>query len=343
MAIDMLLFEYRKPEEKLFEEYDTSCFNIRFFNEVLNETTVETIPEEVLENITVISVFIDSIVNEAVLKKFKNLRVVAARSTGVDHIDIDYCRKNHIAVTNVQNYGATTVAQYTFALILALIRKVIPANLYMKNKEKNGCHHFLGRDLKALTLGVVGTGAIGGSVCQLGSDFGMKLLAYDLVPKEELIVKAGVKYVDMPELLEQADVISIHVPYVNDNFNMFSMPMFEKMKRVPYFINTSRGELVNLRDLKEALDKKLIAGAALDVLTCESFTFRCEEYCPAAEICQAECFDELKIVEQIVNYDNVIITPHIAYETQEAIDYILATSMNSIRDFLKGGNSNRVI
>lgn len=343
MAIDMLLFEFRKPEEKFFEEYDTSCFNIKFFNESLNETTIENLPPEVFDNVTVLSVFVDSIVNEAILKRFKNLRVVAARSTGVDHIDVEYCRKNHIAVTNVQNYGATTVAQYTFALILALIRQIVPANLYMKNNEKSGSHFFLGRDLKALTLGVVGTGAIGGSVCHLGHSFGMKVLAYDVVPKEELIVKAGVKYVDLFELLEQSDVISVHIPYVSENFNMFSMPMFEQMKRVPYFINTSRGELVNLRDLKEALDRKLIAGAALDVLTCESFTFRCEDYCPAVEICQAGCFDEMKLVEQIVDYDNVIITPHIAYETQEAIDYILETSMNSIRDFFKGGNDNRVV
>lgn len=342
MAIDMLLFEYRKPEEKFFEEYDASCFDINFFKESLNEITVENIPPEVLERVTVISVFVDSIINEKVIKKFKNLRIIAARSTGVDNIDVDYCSKNRIAVTNVQNYGATTVAQYTFALILALIRQIVPANLYMKNQKREE-HFFLGRDLKALTLGVIGTGAIGGSVCYLGHAFGLKILAYDFVPKEELIVKAGVKYVDMSELLEQADIISLHLPYTNENYNMISLPLFEQMKRKPYFINTSRGELVNIRDLKTALDKNLISGAALDVLTCEAFTFRCEDYCPAVEICQAGCFDELEIVREIVNYDNVIITPHIAYETQEAIDYILETSMNSIKDFFKGGNSNRVI
>lgn len=343
MAIDMLLFDYRKPEEKFFEEYDTSCFNIKFFQESLNEATIKKIPQEFLESVTVLSVFIDSVVNESVIKMFKNLRVIAARSTGVNHIDVDYCRRNHIAVTNVQNYGATTVAQYTFALILALIRQIIPANQYIKNNKKHGNHLFLGRDLKALTLGVVGTGAIGGSVCQLGSNFGMKVLACDLIPKEELIVKAGVKYVQLSELLEQSDVISLHIPFVNENFNMFSMPQFEKMKRVPYFINTSRGELVNLHDLKEALDKKLLAGAALDVLTCESLTFRCEASCPSVEVRHAACIDEMKLVEQIINYDNVIITPHIAYETQEAIDYILETSMNSVRDFFKGANSNRVV
>lgn len=342
MAIDMLFFEYRKTEEKFFEEFDPSCFNIKFFKEGLNETTIENIPQEVLENVTVISVFVNSIVNEAVIKKFKNLRIIATRSTGVDHIDIEYCRKNHIAVTNVHNYGATTVAQYTFAMILALIRKLIPANLYMKNGTQEN-HLFLGRDLMSLTLGVIGTGAIGGSVCQLGHAFGMNVIAYDFVPKEELIVKAGVKYLEMAEVLEQSDIITLHLPYTNDNYNMISMPMFEQMKRVPYFINTSRGELVNLRDLKEALDRKLIAGAALDVLTCEAYTFRCEDYCPAVEICQAGCLDELAIVKEIVNYENVIITPHIAYETQEAIDYILEISMNSVRDFFKGGNDNRVV
>lgn len=342
MSIDMLLFDYRKPEEKFFEDFDTSCFNIKFFKESLNETTVDNIPPEILENVTVISVFIDSVVSEPVIKKFKNLRIIAARSTGVDHIDTEYCRKNRIAVTNVQNYGATTVAQYTFTLILALIRKLIPAFTYIKKGERES-HLFLGRDLRSLTLGVIGTGAIGGSVCRLAHAFGMKVLAYDVVPKEELIVKAGVKYVDMVDVLEQADIITLHLPYTNENYNMISMPMFEQMKQKPYFINTSRGELVNLRDLKTALDKGLLAGAALDVLTCESYTFRCEAYCPAVEICQAGCIDELEIVREIVKYENVIITPHIAYETQEAIDFILETSMNSIRDFFKGGNNDRVV
>ncbi len=343
MSIDMLFFDFRKPEEKFFDEYDCGCYNIHYFENSLNEETLAQIPEEVLENVTVISVFISSEVTENVLKKFKNLRLVATRSTGHDHIDTDYCKKHHIAVTNVENYGATAVAQYTFAMILALVRKIVPAHLYMRDTKRHN-NVFLGRNLNSLTLGVVGTGAIGGSVCHIAHSFGMEILAYDILPKEELILKCGVNYVDnLNELLERADVITLHAPYTKENYHLLSRPQFEQMKKMPYIINTSRGELINLRDLKNALLRKQIAGVALDVLTCESLTFRCEENCPILGTESAECVDELRIVNELVTFDNVIITPHIAYETQEAVDYILETSLNGIREYFKGGHINRVV
>jgi len=342
MSIDMLMFDYREPEKKYFEDNNFDCFNIKFLEGSLNEAALELLPPEVFENVTVISVFISSDVTENVIKRFKNLRIIATRSTGVDHIDVEYCRKNHIAVTNVVNYGATAVAQYTFALLLSLVRKIIPANLYMRDYERSN-NSFLGRNLNGITLGVIGTGAIGGSVCEIAHCLGMKVLAYDLHPKEELIVKFGVKYLEFDEILEGADVITLHLPATKENYNMLSKPQFEKMHKKPFIINTSRGELVNLSDLKNALSRGLVAGAALDVLSCESLTFRCEEYCPSLGISHAECIDELKIVKEIINWDNVIITPHIAYETQEAVDYILQTSMISIMDFFKGANTCRVV
>lgn len=342
MAIDMFMFDYRLPEKNYFETYNLDCFNIKFFERSLNEETLAKIPPEELENVTALSVFIDSELSKDVIKKFKNLRIIATRSTGVDHIDIDYCRENRIAVTNVENYGATSVAQYTFALILALLRNLVPANLYMRDYNRSN-NVFLGRDLTGLTLGVIGTGAIGGSVCKLAQDFGMSILACDIFPKEELRLKYNVKYVDMDELLADSDVITLHLPYTKDNLNMISMAQFEKMRKKPYLINTSRGELVNLEDLRDALSKNLLAGAGLDVLSCESLTFRCDETCPVAGEAHKECIEELKIVKEIKNFDNVVITPHIAYETKEAVEYILRVSMVSIMDFFKGGYSSRVV
>lgn len=341
MAIDMLMFDFRTPEKLYFQLHDFGCFNIKFYEESLNEDFLQEIPPELLDNITVISVFINSKLSENVIKKFKNLRVIATRSTGVDHIDIEFCRKNHIAVVNVENYGATTVAQYTFALILTLVRKIIPANLYMRDHNR-APQMFLGRELGGYTLGVLGTGAIGGSVCQIAHCLGMNILAYDLKPKNELITKFGVKYVEFDELLENSDIITLHLPYTKENYHLIAKPQFERMHKKPYLINTSRGELVCLLDLKNALAKKDISGAALDVLSCESLSFRRED-CFSCDIKRSECFDELEIVDEIVNWDNVIITPHIAYETQEAVDYILKISMYAIMDFFKGSNTNRVV
>lgn len=342
MGIDMLFFDYRKPEESFFEKYDYGCYHISFFQESLNTLMLKKIPEEALENVTVISVFIDSVVDEDVLKHFKNLRVVATRSTGYDHIDIDYCRKHHIAVFNVDNYGSTTVAQYTLGLIIALTRRIVGAFDYMRDDKKTE-YFFLGRNLDALTLGVIGTGAIGGSVCDLANCFGMEILAYDPLPKKEIVKKCGVKYVSLDELFENSDVITLHAPYTKENYHLLSRPQFEKMKKKPYIINTSRGELINLSDLKNALKREQIAGAALDVLTCESLTFRCQENCPMFGSTNPECIDELKLVADLVKMENVIITPHVAYETQEAINLILNTSMNSIRDYFKGASTYRVV
>lgn len=342
MAIDMWMFDFREPERAYFENFEHDCLNIKFFSGSLNEETVVEFSDDELDKVTAISVFIDSALSENVISRFKNLRIISTRSTGIDHIDVEYCRKNRIAVTNVENYGATSVAQYTFALILALLRNLISANLYIRdyNRAKN---EFLGRDLSALTLGVIGTGAIGGSVCKLAQDFGMRVLACDIFPKEELELKNHLKYVKIEEIFAEADVITLHLPFTNENRNMIAAPQFEMMKKKPYIINTSRGELINLTDLKEALSKNLIAGAGLDVLTCESLSFRCGDSCLACAEIHPECAEELKIVQEIKNFDNVIITPHIAYETKEAVEYILKTSLISIMNFFKGEYSNRVV
>lgn len=342
MSVEMLFFDYRKSEEKYFKKYDCGCFNIHFFEYSLNEQSVERLPDDIIEHITVLSVFVDSELNKNVLKRFKNLRMVNTRSTGYDHIDIDYCREHNIAVTNVENYGANAVAQYTFTLILALIRNLIPANLYMREQMKKNTS-FIGRNMNNLTLGVIGTGAIGGSVCNIAQVFGMNILAYDLKPKKELTHRCGVKYVLMDEIFENADIISLHAPYTKDNKNMLSKKEFDKMLKKPLIINTSRGELINLIDLKNALLEGKISGAGLDVMTCEQLTFKCEGLCDVEKFYSLDCVEELKVVREIIEMKNVIITPHIAYETQEAIDFILERSMNGIREYFKGAVVDRVV
>lgn len=342
MSIEMLFFEYRQSEEKYFNQYDCGCFNVSFFTYPLNKKTIEQIPNEILEHVTVISVFVNSDIDKEVLKQFKNLRMINTRSTGYDHIDIDFCKEHNIAVTNVENYGSNAVAQYTFTLILALIRNLIPANSCLKDEFKKNTS-FLGHNLNNLTIGVIGTGAIGGSVCQIAQAFGMQVLAYDLKPKKEMTHRCNVKYVTLNEIFEKADIISLHAPYTKENKNMLSKTEFDKMKKRPYIINTSRGELINLTDLKEALENNIIAGAGLDVMTCEQLTFKCEGPCDVEEFNSLTCIEELKIVKEIINMPNVIITPHIAYETQEAIDYILERSMNGIREYFKGTTIDRVV
>ena len=340
--MNMLVFEFREAEKKFFEENNFQDFNITFFPECLNEEFVETLAPELLEDTNIISVFINSVVNKNVIDKFKNLRVISTRSTGYDHICVESCQYKNIAVTNVTNYGETSVAQFTFGLMIALIRNIPSAAIAFKNSE-SASQTFIGRDLSKLTLGVVGTGAIGASVCKTANSFGMNILGYDVKHKQELVDKFNVKYVAFDELVKLSDIISLHLPYTGENYHMFDEKTFSEMKENSYFVNTSRGELVDLGALYKYIANGKIKGAALDVLTCESLNFSCPGQKKLDEEIQLDCLEELLYVEKLNRFDNVIITPHIAYETQDAINYILEKTMENIKNIINGDKMCRIV
>ncbi len=341
MSIKILVFDYRESEKNFFGNNKFEHFDITFYNESLNEDFIKNLSAEQLENTYAISVFIDSEVTESVINAFKNLRIISTRSTGVDHINLKAAAAKNIAVINVEGYGSKAVAQFTVGLMIALVRRIIPASQYLKNEERASCSTFLGRDISNLTLGVVGTGAIGAAVCRLGCAFGMKVLAYDLMQKQELTLNYDIKYTDLNTLLKNSDVISLHIPYTGENFHMFSEKQFEIMKDTAYIINTSRGEILDTFALYQALTEKKLAGAALDVVMCEQLSFRCSQFEKQLNN-DIVCLQEAKIVKELVKMDNVIVTPHVAYETQDAIDYILEVSFRGILDCIKGGNEYRM-
>lgn len=339
MSINMLVFDYRTTEHAFFANNHLSNFNIKFFSESLNEETVKELSDADKDNTMVISVFIDSEVSEEVINQFKNLRIISTRSTGIDHIDSKVAAKRNIQIVNVMNYGSTSVAQFTFGLILALVRNIVVSAICLKNLQKTNIS-FLGRDISKLTLGVIGTGAIGGAVCKLAHTFGMKIAAYDLKEKKELRDKCDVKYTSFDNLLKISDIVTLHTPFTGDNKNIISYPQFEIMKPDAYLINTARGELVDIKALKHALDEKQIKGAALDVLNCESYNLKCEDFAEKMQDCPLHCYEEVQIAHEIVKYSNVIITPHIAYETQDSIDYILQKTFDGIMSTINGGTNN---
>ena len=341
MSIKMLVFDYRESERKFFGNNKFENFDITFYSESLNEDSVKNLPLEQLEHTMVVSVFIDSELTEDVINSFKNLRIISTRSTGVDHINLKAAAAKNIAVINVEGYGSKAVAQFTIGLMISLVRRIVPASKYIAENEHGSCTNFLGRDLSNLTLGVVGTGAIGAAVCTLGCAFEMNVLAYDLSEKKELISNYDIKYTDLNTLLKNSDIVSLHIPYTGDNFHMFSDKQFSMMKDTAYIINTSRGEIVDTFALYKALTEKKLAGAALDVVMCEQLSFRCSQFSKQINT-DIMCLQEAKIVKELVKMDNVIITPHIAYETQDAIDYILEVSFKGILDCIKGGTEYRM-
>lgn len=340
MAIKMLVFDFRETEKKFFEQNNFENFDIKFFDFSLNEETLKLVSEEDKEQAAIISIFVNSSLTKEVIDAFKNLRMIAARSTGYDHINKRACVQRNIAVLNVQNYGETAVAEFTIGLIIGLTRNLFQ----IVSSVKDGTYinkNFVGRDVEQLTLGVVGTGAIGAAVCRLAHAFGMKILAYDLKAKTELVDKYGVEYTLFENMLRNSDIVTLHLPYTGDNYHMFSKHEFELMKQDSYFVNVARGELVELKYLKEQLDNGKIAGAALDVVACD--TKECNELDKKIETTSLECLQNSRTVRELLQMPNVIVTPHIAYESQDAIDYILYQTFDGIRDCINGGNKNRVI
>jgi len=336
----MLLFDFRETEKAYFEHNNLDNFEIKFLKESLNEETVNNLSEEDLENTVAISVFITSEITKEVIDRFKNLRVITTRSTGYDHIDLTACRDKNIALINVEKYGNTSVAQFTFTLILSLVRQLFPAVDAIKSGT---CIQpgYTGRNLNTLVIGVIGTGAIGAGVCSIAHGFGMKIIAYDPVPKKELEQKYNVEYVEFDELLKNSDIVSLHLPYNKENYHMMASNQFKKMKDNSYLINVSRGELVNLEDLLKFIKNGKFKGAGLDVVAC--LDTNCMDEVQKTERSSLLCLEESKVVRELNTFPNVIITPHIAYDTQESIDYILEITFEGLKDFICGGNKYRVL
>lgn len=328
----ILMFDFRESEKDYFEKNDLKDFDITFIKSPLNEKS-ELTPEQ-LEETTVISVFTTSNLTEDVLKRFKNLRMVATRSTAFSHIDLNYCTNHNIAVSNVAQYGETAVAEYAIALILMLVRYIMPADYDMKNNTVNH-KKYEGRELSSYTIGIIGCGAIGSAVARIAKFFGMEVLIHSYMKNPELSETCN--FVSLDELLEKSDIISLHIPYDGDNYHLLAENEFQKMKDGVFIVNTARGELIDIEALYNNLKSGKIRGAGLDVMECESLTLlqRKDETNP-------KCANIVNITKKLFSMSNVIITPHIAYNTYESVNYLLEATFNNIRDNLKGMSSDRV-
>jgi len=342
MKKKMLVFDFKSSEKPFFETNKFDDYEVLFIEQSLNEHTLQEIPSDDVENAEIVSVFITSNVNKEVLDKFKNLKLVSTRSTGYNHIDIEECKNRNIAVLNVAKYGETTVAQYTFGLLIAIVRRIVPAVLDMKKLE-NKSQSYVGRDLNAMTVGVLGTGSIGASFCRLAHSADMKILAYDFRPNAELAEKYSIEYVDKETLLKNSDIVSVHVPYNEANHHFISTKELDMMKKGSYLLNTARGELVDTNALYQALLDKKLEGAALDVGECESFNFDMEHLMEKIEGTSADCLARALVTQKLIELPNVIVTPHIAYNTKEAVETILENTFKNIDDFYQGISTNRVV
>lgn len=286
-----------------------------------------------------LSVFIYSRLTSQVITRLKSLRLIATRSTGFDHIDMAACRTKKIAVSNVPSYGEHTVAEHTFALILALSRNLHKA--YVRTvKGDFSLEGLQGFDLKGKTLGVVGAGRIGLHVVKMAKGFGMPVLVSDIRTDPFLSEVLDFRYASLPELLAHSDIVTLHVPYSASSHHLINRRSFTQMKRGALLINTARGGLVDTDALVWALDEGILAGAGLDVLEGEELVK--EE----RQLLEKE-FSKERLITALKNHillhrENVVITPHIAFDSREALQRILETTVGNISGFLSGTPTNLV-
>ena len=287
----------------------------------------------------VISPFIYSRVNEETLDLLPDLKLVSTRSTGVDHIDMEACSRRGVAVCNVPTYGANTVAEHTFGLILSLTRRVHKA-YEQTTRGRFNIRGLRGIDLRDRTIGVIGTGSIGTHVIRIALGFQMRVLAFDVSPVHHMADALGFRYVDMDTLLEESDIVTLHAPYNDKTHHMIDEEAIKKMKHGSILINTARGALVDTDALVSGLKSGTPGGAGLDVLENEKAIM--EE----GEILSRHYDDEalMTLVQNniLLRMKNVIITPHIAFNSSEALDKILNTTIENIRGFRGGRPQNMV-
>ena len=334
----IVYFDVENYEENFLKENNEGKFNYILDTQTLNDLT--PIKDE-YRDADIISVFTTSRVNKKVLEQFHNLKLIALRSVGFNHIDLDYCKMHNIAVVNSPNYGNITVAEFALALLLDVCRKVTVS--YMDYKEgKVRPENLMGMELSGKTIGIVGLGAIGSAFARIAYGLDMKILAFDKFEKDEMKQKYNVTYTDFDTLLKESDFISIHAPLTKDNYHMFDKTSFEKMKKNAIIVNTARGELLDSKALYEALVNKQIAGAGLDVLEKEE-TITDFDYIVGLNRLDKNALEQTIINNQLFRLDNVIITPHTAFNSIEAINRILNTTMSNINEFVLGNVQNNVI
>lgn len=251
--------------------------------------------------------------NDAI-SKCGNLKLISVAFTGIDHIGREACRKRGISVRNAAGYSTFSVAELTFGLIISVLRNIPKCHDAVKEgKTGNGLAGF---ELAGKTLGIVGTGAIGLKVAEIGRAFGCKLVAYSRTEKVEAR-KIGVKYVSLDELLAGSDILTLHVPLNENTRGLISKEKVSLMKRGSILINTARGPVVDSLALADALNEGRLAGAGIDVFDTEP---------------------PISPDHPLVRAKNVVLTPHIAFATKEALERRAEIAFDNVLSWMEKSN-----
>lgn len=314
---------------------------------------------EVEEDVEVLSVFIGERVDADFLATHSELKFISTRSTGCDHIDMAACAGRGIQVAHVGGYGQNTVAEHTFALMFSLSRRIRESTEAAVSGSFTH-ERFRGFDLRGRTLGVVGTGRVGMQVIRMAAALGMDVVAFDSQPHALYTEMVDFTYTTFHDLLERSDVITLHVPINEKTFHLLDRKALATCRPGVLIINTARGALIDSQALLEALDSGHVGGAGLDVLEEES-VFRGGAAQLGAQIANrvrsvvsnegdriALPADRMKQISRFLSSSallrrpNVIVTPHNAYNSEEARAFINRFTAENIERFLEGKTPDRL-
>lgn len=331
--MNIAVFEADKIEENYFK----SVFPDHNLTFIEDEVSIESV--ESVKDVEILVVFVYSKVTKEIINLLPNLKFITTMSTGFDHIDLEAAKARNIVVSNVPVYAETVVAEHTFALLLAISRR-LEESTERARKGNFDPEGLTGFELRGKTLGVIGIGAIGKHVIEIANGFGMNVLAYARHPDLVLEQKLKFKHVDLDVLLRSSDVVSLHIPYTKETHHFLSTEQFNKMKNNVVIINTARGGLIHNSALLEALESGKVYAAGLDVLEEEPVLH--EEKQLLSSKFDREKLQSVLEDHMLCNHPKVVITPHNGFNSYEALNKILETTHDNISSFITGAPVNTV-
>lgn len=315
-------FSTQAYDKTFFEKHNAGFgFSLRFFETQLNDLTVELIQDE-----TVVCVFVNDIVNAQVIESLaqKKVKIIALRCAGFNNVDLEAAKKHNIRVCRVPAYSPEAVAEHAMAMILTLNRKTHKA--YNRVREQNfSLNGLLGFDLHGKTIGIIGTGNIGKAFAKIAKGFGCKILAFDVVVDPEM-EKEGVVFTDLDTVFKESNIISLHCPLNEKTKHLIDKKSLSLMKHNVMIINTSRGALIDTTAVIKALKKEKVGYLGIDVYEQEEKLFFKDH---SEDIIQD---DE---IQRLMSFPNVLVTAHQAFFTEEALKQIALVTLGNIESLLK--------
>ena len=316
--------ELDQEKKDFYVQTLSSNHHLEFFEFCFGEQQTESY------DFDAISIFVACKASKENLEHFPNLKLIAVRSTGFDNVDLKYCKEKGITVSTVPAYGSHTVAEYTFALLLQISRKVSEATWHARNNNF-ALAGLRGFDLNDKTIGIVGTGKIGANAARIAKGFNMHIMAYDIFRNEELAEGLGFEYVELEHLLECSDIVSLHAPLTPETHHLINTSNIFRMKKGSILLNTARGGLLETKALLDAMKQDHLLAAGLDVLEEEKQLHGQE---PETET--------TKYAQELITLPNVHYSAHAAFFTKEAEHNIMETTRENIEKFASDIPQNNV-